>query len=304
MSGLGIGDLGWPNDEYRPDLHVPGFETEADAADEDRTRGRILRADSGNHGGGWGEKARALADKLDPDLNPEIPETPASARYMRDQRIRIIGALWKLLVEVGLSDVRRCDIIREDWNLDLAQFIDERPARLKEEIRATINRIKSALRRQEIDTSGRFFFAVLHGEFDPTGLMYQLHFHVLEEHAKAIVADNLRDRAGFVSPRRKDADEHGASGSHVTTPVRIARRPITNLAYALGYLIKSYWLQYPRGRSSAGSKKATDKGQRIMSPYLSAQLLWMADLTISDLVMMIGLRVTKDGLTLTRGVHE
>lgn len=304
MSGLGIEDLGPPPRKYRIDLHVPEFETRVYVTLEDRIRAQNLRADAARHGGKWGKMARALADKLDPDLNPGIPDTPASARYWRYHRINVIGWLAKLIEELGLERVRRCDIVRENWRLDLMEFLDEDPVRLKKEFRAVLNRSRRALKRKGIDTTGRFFIAGLHGDFDPVGKMFQLHYHCVEEHPEAAVAKGLRGRKGYVSPRRRDAAKRGAAGNHVTTPVRVSQKEITNLLSSLGYLLKGYWLQYPRGRAKAGSKKGRRRGLRMESPYLSTQLLWMDECRLSDLVLMIGLRVTKEGLKLTRPVHE
>jgi hypothetical protein len=44
------------------------------------------------------ETLRNLADRIDPHVTKH-PETPASSRYMRRQRIRVISAVWKLVYE-------------------------------------------------------------------------------------------------------------------------------------------------------------------------------------------------------------
>lgn len=300
MSGLSFDDLPWPEKKYRIDLLVEGFETWKQAQDEARSRAKILRSDARNHGGDWGQDARALADKIDPELNPEFSRSLADPRYMRDLRIRIIGALWKLYDSLGHVNVRRCDVIRTNWNLDLFDFIDEDAVRLKNEFRSTIVRTKARLKREGVETAGSFIFAALHGEFDPTGLMFQLHYHVIEDDEDATVIDSLRDRKGFVAPRRSDAAELGAADGHVTTPVRVTRKPLTNLPSALGYLLKSYWLQYARVKRSGGSKKQNNNGQRIESPYLSTQLMWIDQFKIGDLILMMGLRITRDGLSLIK----
>ena len=304
MAGLGIGDLPWPEDRYRIDLLVDEFETTPGSDDEARLRSNVLRIDAGLHGGEWGSRARELADRLDPNINPGWAITPADPRYMRDMRIRFTGAVLKLLEEIGHPHVRRCDVIRPDWNRSFDALPSEDPKRLKNEFRSTLVRTKAGLRDKGIDTAGRFIIAALHGDFEPEKLTYQLHFHMLEEDENAIVVDNLRDRKGFISPKRSDADDHGAADGHVATPVRVRRKPMTNQAYAVGYLLKSYWLQYPRVEVTSGSKKLKRKGQRIDAPFLSHQLLWMDTLTISDLILLIGLRVTREGLVPTRIVHE
>lgn len=299
MARLSVGSLLWPSDCYRLDLHLPGFETEEQAADEARLRTRILRIDAAGHGGDWGRKAIALADKIDPDLNAQFSRSPADPRYMRDQRIRIIGALWKLYDSLGHVNVRRCDVIRTNWNLDIFDFIHEDAARLKNEFRSAIVRTKARLQWNGIDTTGRFIFAALHGEFDPEGLAFQLHYHIIEDDEDAVVIDSLRDRKGFITPRRTDAYERGAADDRVTTPVRVTRKPLTNVPAALSYLLKSYWFQHARRETSSGSKKLNRTGQRIKPPFLSTQLLWIDKFDIADLILMIGLRINRDGFIIT-----
>jgi hypothetical protein len=91
----GITSLPSPNSRFNP-TRSPGFETREAVAREDRLRAARLR---------WGAtklpRARArelneVADAIDPDVTIN-PTTPASSRYMRLQRIRLIGALWELV---------------------------------------------------------------------------------------------------------------------------------------------------------------------------------------------------------------
>ena len=99
MSRLNITNLQMPEHKYRLDCttrHPDGqirFESEADALCEDTRRAKLvaksasIAAKSKNRRG-----AAQLANKLDYLARGEdAPETPASAAYMRDQRIRISG---------------------------------------------------------------------------------------------------------------------------------------------------------------------------------------------------------------------
>ena len=112
MVGLSIMDLLPPKRRYRVDLHSPGFETRTMAAAEDAVRAKQLRKWAKGRKGKRARRVRALADLLDPKLHPYTLQTLASARYMREQRIRIIGAVWKLVDTDQTGETVRFDVIK------------------------------------------------------------------------------------------------------------------------------------------------------------------------------------------------
>lgn len=86
-----------PKPKYRFDLtRTPSFETREAVTKQDRFRAVRLRSLAGRALGARADELHALADAIDPDVALN-PTTPASSRYMRLQRINIIGALWELL---------------------------------------------------------------------------------------------------------------------------------------------------------------------------------------------------------------
>lgn len=91
----GLLSLGLPPARY--DLTgTPGFETEAFVTGYDRKHAQLLRRRARVVGGTAAIKLSRLADCIDPDVTA-FPDTAASQRYMREQRIRILGALWSLI---------------------------------------------------------------------------------------------------------------------------------------------------------------------------------------------------------------
>ena len=105
MSRRGIGDLERPARRYRMDLGYnakrSGFEKIGNSRSEDLLRARRLRWSAKRHLAVIDEEsALALADKLEAaGSRLTAPESLASAVYMRDQRINVAGALWKLIRE-------------------------------------------------------------------------------------------------------------------------------------------------------------------------------------------------------------
>lgn len=107
MAGLSITDLLSPPDESRVDLHSLRFESADKAARERAPRAKMLRKRATNLIGSRRGRTLALAELLDPAVTPEIPDTPASARYIRHQRISIISWVWKAVAEDTTGTVAR-----------------------------------------------------------------------------------------------------------------------------------------------------------------------------------------------------
>jgi len=91
----GITSLPNPNPRFNP-TRSPGFETREAVAREDRLRAARLRWGATKLSGARARELNEVADAIDPDVTVS-PTTVASSRYMRLQRIRIIGALWELV---------------------------------------------------------------------------------------------------------------------------------------------------------------------------------------------------------------
>ncbi len=107
MSGRGIANLTLPPARFRVDQGLgkrrSGFETPEHSREEDSRRTRRLRAAAKKYPGMINaEAAKALANRLDPlGTGGDAPKSSASSVYMREQRIKIAGALWCLVKEVG-----------------------------------------------------------------------------------------------------------------------------------------------------------------------------------------------------------
>ncbi len=78
--------------------NTPNFETEEAAAAEDSKRAAMLRRRAVKVPRANAIKMRQLADRIDPHDEPH-PDSPASSRYMRQERIRIIGAIWEVIYD-------------------------------------------------------------------------------------------------------------------------------------------------------------------------------------------------------------
>lgn len=284
MAGLSITDLPMPPDEWRPDLHALGFEPEAFATEEDAGRAMMLRKFAKGREGKRRARLLALADLLDPEVTPEIPNTPASARFLRHQRIRIIGWVWKAVAEDLTGDVARFDVIKPCWAVDRKGLRRRQPNQLCEEFRADLNRVAAKVKPEGASGCRGFLFAVLHGEHEIQSKLFQLHFHVIATGDWVTVVEGLKNMKAYKPTQR------------VIRPVR-ARRKLKDLAYALTYLIKLYWPGKWCGNVS-GQKNVRRRRQhgRITEPYHSDVLLWLDQWRLGDLIVMRNLKPGKDGL--------
>jgi hypothetical protein len=108
VSGRGIANLASPIRRFRVDLWPAalrcGFEALTDSQKEDLRRTRRLRAAAKRYPDVIdAEAAKALANRLDPRCTGgDAPKSVASSVYMRQQRIKISGALWCLVKEGGV----------------------------------------------------------------------------------------------------------------------------------------------------------------------------------------------------------
>ena len=285
MAGRRLIDLSIPAKRYRLDIHSRGFETVAAAKAEDRKRAKLLRKSAAQHGGEWGNRVRNLADQLDPDIHPEIPNTLASFRYVRRRRIQVIGNLWRMIDRYGAQKVRRCDVVKTSWSRDVAELGQQSAERLNAEFRSTLNRAGAS-------KANGFLFAVLHGDFDPEKQAFHLHYHVVAspEMLAVVKAIRAKKRKGFFEEKAK------RSTASVAQPVRISQRAMDDVPYALGYLLKSYWMQKSSERRNGQTlKKLRGRGKRIGEPFHSEYLLWLHQCDIKDLILMMGVRIGKDG---------
>lgn len=296
MSGRGIECLGKPALPFRVDRGVnrelSGFESIGLSMREDLLRARLLRksADSASEMID-AEAARALATKLERSGDGiESFESLASSVYMRDLRINVAGGLWKLVEESG-AKVRSFTIIPKNWEFEDEELGDVDPAKL-------LRGLRTALYSQGAAKASGWIYMYVHGEYDPGFRVYRLHVHGFAYGEMVDVIDRLRLLPNFLTQRFLD--------NGVLVPVyrriRISRRRLTDLPRPITYRLQSYWPSKALLVADDGSRIRARRKRRIEEPYHSQVLLWFDRWTLSDLTLMIGLRVTKDGLKQTKPV--
>ncbi len=306
MTCLSIKGLPWPNDRYRPDLHSRDFESAEQATAEDAYRAKSLRklvckCRSRAVSAGKRRAARslrrakrleALADRLDPALSPHSPQSLASSRFMRDLRVRVIGSVWKLVDEDQTGRLRRYDLAKPSWLVACRQFREETASRYTAKLRQDLLRAARSIGKRSVADCDGFLIAFLHGEHiqyaDESEALHP-HFHAVATGDWIDVVETMRGQRGYKRRGRKDPP-----------PIR-ARREIDDLPYALSYLLKGYWPGKWRGEvSGVGTQRRSRKHFRIPEPHHSNLLLWLDHFEPADLILMMGVRLSRNGFTRTK----
>lgn len=179
-------------------------------------------------------------------------------------------------------------IIPLTWEFKLYEFGLVIPALL-------IMALRASLYAQGAAAAKGWLICFIHGEYDPVGKVFRLHVHGSVYGEMVQVVDKLRKLPNYQTQRYL----RDGSLSPVYRRVQIGRKPSDNLLRQITYRLQSYWPSRAIIISDGKRIRARQK-QRIDEPYHSQVLLWMDQWDISDLTLMVGLRVTKDGLIQTK----
>jgi hypothetical protein len=180
-------------------------------------------------------------------------------------------------------------IIPMTWEFTLAELFQVIPMLLLAALRAS-------LYAQGAAQAKGWLMLFIHGEYDPIGQVFRLHVHGYAYGEMVDVVDRLRTLPNYQTRRYlKDG-----SLSPVYRRVQVKRKPPKNRLRQITYRLQSYWPAKAIVISEDGARKRARRKRRIAEPHHSQVLLWLDKWEIADLTLMIGLRVTKDGLIQTK----
>lgn len=290
MSRRNVTDLPWPSAGYVPgDLAGSRFETCAAATAEDRLRASCLGSTPLNSPARR-TKAITLAQTLSIGIDDKecFPETMASARYMRDQRQRIGGALWKLVDAAERHST--FTLLPRDGVLARKKLDECNPKQMKQELR-------SALYRAGAGTASGWLFAGIHGDYDERSQAWQLEWHGSATGDMIEVVDALRKQRRY-QPDLRTAP--GALGLPNQRPIVVSRQPVTDLETTLPYAFQSFWacrsgVELPTGQVTRERRK-----HRLPELEHCRWLCWIDRQHLMDMTLLVHLRVTSSGLVPNR----
>lgn len=182
-------------------------------------------------------------------------------------------------------------IIPRTWEFTPVQLWDANPVFL---LRAFL----VALYAQGAGKANGWIFAFIHGEWDPIGEVYRLHLHGFAYGDMVVVIDRLRKLPNYRTQKLL-AD---GTLNPVYRRVRMSREWLSSIPFLTTYRLQSYWPERALFISDGGTRRRSSRKRRIQEPHHTEVLLWLDQWKISDLTLMVGLRVTKDGLIQTKPV--
>lgn len=290
MSGRGISKLGLPSIQYRVDLWSPGFESIKKCTWENLSRSiRLCRVAHDFPGEADGKAAIRLASLL---ASGEVVDSLASSIDMRIYRTKVCGHIWNLMSKVRTKRVRTFTIIPAHWEFPAERLMDVDPVTLINGLRASL------YGRGQAGKAKGWLIAFLHSEHDPVADVYRFHVHGAAYGGMVQAIERLRKLPNYRSRHRLP----DGSRSPVYRRVRRTWKPLVNIPEPITYLLQSFWPARALFISEDGKRIRVRQKSRIKEPRHSQGLLWLDRYRLEDLTLMIGLRVTKDGLKQTKPV--
>lgn len=287
----GITDLPYPASRFDLTL-TPDFETAAAAEEEDRLRAAKLRRRAMLLMRKEARALSAVADAIDPAETP-YSTSPASARFMREARLRIIGQLWRLIDDQPRSSrsiqasVAAFTVIPANSSVPLGMLHLFNVVLWMAAFRQHLIRSAALL---GIKPEG-FLFACLHGAYDPATQTYPMHLHGVATRDMIAVLEGLRQLRKY-RPAQPCDDSDRAN-----VPVWISRGSLTNMPAPLTYVMKSYWPVRETRLDADGIRRAVSgKVQQIRGPAYSEYLQFLDAWRLEDVTLMMGLRATREAL--------
>lgn len=277
------------------------FETETEAAAEDRKRANLIVKAHPRSAHSWArlshqrwyqaqshshlpnlrtnpKRARRLATKLKAGATTLLPSpTLASALHMRLVRIEVMGSLIRAFETYPDDYLRTFTLISRENRVAAGALTGVEPKTLKLKLRSQLNRFG-------LGDADAPIVAFLHGELDPTSGTYQLHFHGLTTLEGVKLLRKLKGRFGY---------ERTATGSSALRFCRVRDR-----RRQFSYLLKSYWPEKPILATTVNGEvhyRRPRKGQRIKERFGTQVLLWLDRHSLGDLCFMSGCWSNRSG---------
>lgn len=302
MPRLGIEDLPAPEPTYRITAAPPPtpgprgphwrlFESNGFSRGEDRKRLQLCVTSRSPLFSS--RAARRLAEKLS---GKRAPHTLASSRRFRRYRIRIIGAIWKLIAEGPWDHTRPGQVATISLAPRSWEFTPEQLEYVRGE--ELLARFRSWLVRAGAGSASGVLIACIHGEWVPTRDIFRVHVHGIATGEMIWFVDQLRKRDDL----NPALDENiGLKKNPPRVVLNGKRKPLTDLPHVISYQFKAYWPSRWIGPvGDAGETSRRRRGGRIPEPFHTQLLLWHDRHRLQDITLLMNVRVGKQGLVPTQ----
>ena len=281
MPSPGISKLALPPKPYRIDNRLDMFDQPVACGEENDTRFKLLY----KYGDPKYEDDRlfpvsesiTLADRLKSLPGSTAEASLACSLSMREARLRVGSWLWALHDDTVEHAPTTFTVASRSWEIEANQLRQFDPRKLVNEFLTDMNRAGG------LNHIG-YVTAFLHSEL-VNETLYRQHFHGLCTQEFAGILDKLR------------LNEKYQTRSGERPSIKIRRKPLDNVPYALTYLLKSYWPGIYEGPVGDGTFTGRQSHvRRIKEPHHSNVLLWLDQWRLEDITLLKNLRVRAGGL--------
>ncbi len=285
MAGLHIGNLPLPRRRFRLDLHIESFETRAKSRREDRIRANLLAKQTQYGSAEYRRWLRRVWRKLVANGPGTRKSTLASHAVWRRLRIRVVGHLWDLMENSGYATPKTVTIMPRGWDPTPDELMAVDLPKLMETLRADLNRCGAA-------KATGYLALFIHSEWVEGKQRFQLHVHGVVAGGMVGVVRRLRKRPKYKA---------GATRGRVTVKsrVRLSNKPLSNMPDPISYAVKGIWF-WSKPFACDGKMRRCKQRSRMPEPFHSQSLLWLDRWGPKDIALLIGIRVTKKGFSLTK----
>jgi hypothetical protein len=252
-----------------------GFPTRARMRSEIRTRIKSLTAWKNSSQKGPIKPANLpvrRAKRMLRKLRAEILVSSfASPRFTRQYRRRFCGVVLEAIERIPAETIYLYTIVPASWRVDGTTLHTKDPKGLLRQFRTQLN-------RAGLSALGGWLITFVHGDYDKTYDIFQLHLHVLVVGDKVHALERLRELRIY------------KPSAHVKRPIvkKRLKDPARQISY---HLAQDFWPSKPTVFVKDVSVRVRER-RRIPEPRHAEVLMWLDRQRFADLVWLHGCRIT------------
>ena len=195
----------------------------------------------------------------------------ASPKFTRQYRRRFCGVVLEAIERIPAETIYLYTVIPASWRVDGRTLHTKDPKKLLRQFRTQLN-------RAGLSAFGGWLIAFVHGDYDKTYDIFQLHLHVLVVGEKVHALERLRELRIY------------KSSAHVKRPIvrKRLKAPARQISY---YLAQDFWPSKPTVLVRDVPVRVRER-KRIPEPRHAEVLMWLDRQRFADLVWLHGCRIT------------
>ncbi len=253
-------------------------------------RSAAANVDDGHAAGQFLCLARRLSGR-------KVHRTMADPLYMHEARRAVGSGVWRLLDQTTIGKTARfVTIIQRDAQYRGNEPIPFDPRRLKGSLQSAMNRCGAR------DADG-FLMLWLEGDYHPLTRNGQAHWHGLVGGGMVGVMERLMETDKFLSSKASTLRPRYRPnlGDPVIDPIRL-RGPLFGLPRPILYCLKQRWWARPVDVTAADGRWSSFEAKARPMPCIpeAYSLLWRDQHSLSDITLMMGVYVGREGLALSK----